>query len=634
MLPRVSALLAGRTVDAFAVRANRPRPGSSERRDSHEADPKVQGDSGARAAPRAVRRVPYNRRVKTSRLRPFLLAFLIAALSGDARSQTGKPPEKPTGDVGPVVRNVDVSVTNLDVVVTDSKGNRVPGLRKEDFVVIEDGLEQIVTNFYAVEAGRLTVVGDEVVPPPAPGAPANEGSPVPVPKTRIVIFVDNLSLSPFNRNRILRNVEQFVRDSVKGGDVEGMIVTWNRSLKVRRKFTNDGRDLADVLKQIEEESALGTQRLSERAQVIQQIDDAKSPEQAIGQARTYALSQKNDLQFTIDALKTTMNQLSGVDGRKILVHVSDGLPQSPGAELWAYIDERFRTYGSTTTSQRFEFDSTSSYLGVIQAANAAGVTLYTIDATGLTVDSGISAESKTTTAKIDSFQERQNMQAMLQTMAEETGGQYSINKNDVTVALKDMEKDYTSYYSLGYRSMRSGSDRPHKVEVKLKNKKLTVRSRRSYVEKSLETRVSEAVISALFFPRDDNPLSIGLQVGAPVPADRQNYFVPISVRVPYARVTLLPEGSKLRGRVVLYFAVVDAQGKQSDLARQTAAIDIDASRAEAIAKRDFVYDVKLLMIPGGQRLSLAVRDDISNTVSYVQKSIFVSALGGAEPSKN
>lgn len=570
--------------------------------------------------------------MKTPRLRPALLAAALLALPAAGPAQPPKPPEKPTGDVGPVVRNVDVSVTNLDVVVTDSKGKRIPGLRKEDFIVIEDGLEQPVTNFYAVESGRLTIVGDEPVPLPAPGAPKAEGA-IPIPKTRIVIFVDNLSLSPFNRNRILRNVQQFVRESVKG-DVEGMVVTWNRSLKVRRKFTNDGRDLSDVLRQIEEESALGVQRISERTQVVQQIDDARSPEEAVGRARSYALSQKNDLTFTIDALKTTMNQLSGVDGRKILLHVSDGLPQSPAAELWAYIDERFRTHGSAASSQRFEFDSTASFLGVVQAANASGVTLYTIDATGLTVDTGISAESKTTTAKIDSFQERQNMQSMLQVMAEETGGQYTINKNDVTVALKEIEKDYTSYYSLGYRSLRAGADRPHKVDVKLKKKGLTVRSRRSYVEKSLETRVSEAVVSALVFPREENPLSIGLHVGTPVPADRQNYFVPIVIRVPYARVTLLPEGQKLRGRVVFYFAVVDAQGKQSDLARQTAVIDIDASRSEAIAKRDFVYDVKLLMIPGGQRLSLAVRDDVTNTISYIQKSIFVSALGGAEPQKN
>jgi hypothetical protein len=36
--------------------------------------------------------------------------------------------------------------------------------------------------------------------------------------------------------------------------------------------------------------------------------------------------------------------------------------------------------------------------------------------------------------------------------------------------------------------------------------------------------------------------------------------------------------------------------------------------------------VKLVMIPGGQKLSVAVRDDISNATSFAQKAIFVSVL--------
>jgi len=37
------------------------------------------------------------------------------------------------------------------------------------------------------------------------------------------------------------------------------------------------------------------------------------------------------------------------------------------------------------------------------------------------------------------------------------------------------------------------------------------------------------------------------------------------------------------------------------------------------------------MIPGGQKLSIAVRDDITNSTSYLQRSVFVSAFAGEEP---
>ncbi len=565
---------------------------------------------------------------------------LLAALPAVALSAAPQGPA-PTPRPGPIVRNVDVTVTNIDVVVTDSKRNRVRGLTKEDFEVYEDGMLQPLTNFYAVDGGRVVFFGDEPVSgeapvpaatpadnPAAAPAPALEPvepavAPLPVPRTRIVIFIDNLSLQPFNRNRVLRSVETWVRENVKD-NVDAMVVTWDHSLKVRRKFTNDGREISDVLKQQEDLSTLGQTRLSERRDILRRIDESKTESEAYTEARQYALSYKNDIDFTVDALKKTIDQLAGVEGRKILLHVSEGLPQSPGAELWKYIQDKFRTQSGGLS--QFEFDKTASYLGIVRAANAAGVSMYMVDASGLSIDSGISAENRTTEAKIDPFIERTNMQSMVQLMAEETGGKAILNRNDVIGPLNDMRGDYTSYYSVGYRSLKTGGERPRKVQVKMKKKGLVARSRRSYVEKGIETRITEGVTSALYFVRDDNPLAVGIEVGQPAPADAQNYFVPIRIRVPFSRITLLPEGPIARGRVILYFIVVDSEGKQSELANQVVPVEIDVKELGNLSRRDFVYDVRLLMIPGGQRLSLAVRDEPTNTVSFVQQSIFVSVL--------
>jgi VWFA-related protein len=562
-----------------------------------------------------------------------ILLVLVSAGTSFRALPQAKPSDVPSRSVGPFVRSVDVSVTNIDVIVTDSKGNHASGLKKEDFQVVEDGLEQVVTNFYAVEEGVVKILGDEEIPPPPTPVPGAVVAPaVAAPKTRIVIFVDNLNLQPFNRNRILRNVEAFCREQIKG-DVEAMIVTWNRSLKIRRKFTNDGRDLADVLKQIEEESALRTTALSERRDVIQYIDGSSSADQAVSRVRQYANSLKNDLDFTVEALKTSINQLSGVEGRKILLHVSEGLPQSPAAELWNYIQDKYR--GTIVSSNMFEFDKTSGFLGVIQAANAAGVTIYPVDASGLEVDSRVTAESRSTQQQLDTFTDRNNLQSMLHLMAEETGGKAILNRNDITIPLEQIRKDYTSYYSLGYRSTRSGADRPHKVDVKVRKKGLVARARRSYMEKSPETKVTEAVISALYFPRDDNPLAAGLEIGKATPTDDFNFKVPIEIRVPYSRLAMLPEGAKVRGRVVFYFIVVDSLEKKSDLTTQTQIIEVDAKAFPQLAKKDFIYTVTLIMIPGNQRLSLAIRDEITNTTSYLQKSVFVSAFSGQDtpPSK-
>lgn len=571
---------------------------------------------------------------------PAVVTALLAALPALVLSAAPQVPG-PTPRPGPLVRNVDVTVTNIDVVVTDSKGNRVRNLAKEDFDVYEDGKLQPLTNFYAVDGGKVVYFGNEAVPGDAPApaplpastpVPAPEPAlepvdpavaPLPVPRTRIVIFIDNLSLQPFNRNRVLRGVQTWVRENVKD-NVEAMVVTWDRSLKVRRKFTNDGREVSDVLKQQEDLSTLGQTRLSERSDIIRRIDDSKSEAEAFSEARQYALSYKNDIDFTVDALKKTIDQLAGVEGRKILLHLSEGLPQSPGAELWKYVQDKFRT--QTGGLSQFEFDKTAAYLGIIRAANAAGVSMYMVDASGLSIDSGISAENRTTSTKIDGFVERTNLQSMIQLMAEETGGRAILNRNDVTGPLNEMRGDYTSYYSVGYRSLKSGGERPRKLQVTMKKKGLKARARRSYVEKGLETRITEAVTSALYFAREDNPLGVGVEVGQAAPADAQNYLVPIRIRVPFSRITLLPEGPIVRGRVILYFIVVDSEGKQSELANQIVPVEVDAKELGNLSRRDFVYDVRLLMIPGGQRLSLAVRDEPTNTVSYVQKSVFVSVL--------
>ena len=229
------------------------------------------------------------------------------------------------------------------------------------------------------------------------------------------------------------------------------------------------------------------------------------------------------------------------------------------------------------------------------------------------------------------FTMRSNMQSMLQMMAEETGGEAILNKNVITADLKQIEKDYTSYYSLGYRSLRAGSDRPHKLEVKVKRKGLTARARRSYVEKGLETRTIEAVQSGLYFSRDENPLAVGLEVGQAEPNSSGYFQVPIRVRIPFSRIAMLPDGAKVRGRLKFYFLVMDSSEKKSDLSTQSKVVEMDAKRFEEVQKKDFIYDVSLLMIPGRQRLSFAVRDETTAQVGYVQKDIFVSVFSGAAP---
>lgn len=202
----------------------------------------------------------------------------------------------------------------------------------------------------------------------------------------------------------------------------------------------------------------------------------------------------------------------------------------------------------------------------------------------------------------------------------------AVNTNDWKSNLDAIAADFSNYYSLGFRSARGATDRPHSIDVSVKTKGLRVRTRTSYVEKSIETRTAEAVVASLSYPRTDNPLNASLSVGQSKPHDRENYALPVRITVPISRLGLVPSGDLYEGQFLVYFVVRDAAGNQSDLQVQRQEVRIPNKDFAVAQRKDFYYDATLLVVPGGQKLSIGVRDSVSNLTSYLQKNVFVSVL--------
>lgn len=549
-------------------------------------------------------------------------AILCLAATLAAQKTPGQAPAQAQKAIPPVSERVEVSVTNVDVVVTDSKGNRVPGLTRNDFEVYQDGLPQNITNFYAVAGGKVLLDDGTVVALDSPAAHAE----LPVElKARYLLFVDNLNIQPQNRNRMFKRLEEFVQQTI-GPRAEAMVVTYNRSLKVRRKFTSDPSEVVAVLDEIEHETGGGTTTVGERRDALHQIDEAQSVDQAIQTARSYSRSLRNDLEFTVDAIKNTLNGLAGVDGRKIFVYISEGLPSTAGAELFDQIQRKFQEGASGASLEQFEFDMNSRYARIIQAANAQGVTIWALDASGLTTDGLISAENRSFDTRPSDFLLRQNMQGPLILMAEQTGGMAAINTNDWKKSLDELSKDFSNFYSIGYRANRSAVDRPHSLEVRVKKKGLTVRTRKGFLEKTIETRTADAVVASLFYNRDDNPLGVHVSIGAQKPYDEENFAVPVRIAVPIGKLGLVPVGDHYEGTFFVYVVARDAAEKQSDLAVQRQVVTVPAKELDTAQRKDWYYDFTMTVSPGAQRLSFAVRDGVSSLVSYYQKSLFISLL--------
>lgn len=549
-------------------------------------------------------------------------ASLAPAQSAPATAQRPPAAQKPapSRSMGPVTDRVDVSVTNIDVVVTDSKGNRISGLTALDFEVFQDAVPQTITNFYAVSGGKILLEDGKTIPIDAPEAAAEIPQQL---KTRYVVYIDNLNIQPQNRNRMFKRLKEFISTAV-GPQAEAMVVTYNRSLKVKRRFTSERGDVLAAIENTEMDTGGGTPQAGERKDALARINDARSEQDALRVARSYAQSLRNDLQFAVDAMKTTLNGLAGVEGRKIFIYVSEGLPASAGAELFDAITQKFS--GGHASLETIDFNMNSKYASLVQAANANGVTIWALDASGLAADDLISAENRYLEHRPSTFLMRQNTQAPLLMLAEQTGGMAAINTNDWKTSLDELSKDFSNFYSIGYRTARAAADRPHSVEVKVKRKGLKVRARKGLLEKSTETRTAEAVVASLHYPRAENPLGVSVTLDEARPYDRDNYLLPVRIAIPIGKLGLVPSGDVYQGQFFVYFVVLDALGKQSDLQVQQQTVNVPAKDYASAQGKDYIYNVQLLVVPGGQRLAVALRDGVSNLTSYLQKSVFVSVL--------
>jgi VWFA-related protein len=561
-----------------------------------------------------------------------------AAKAAKTAKTAAKPAAAPPADDAQelFVETVNVNVVNVDVYVTDKQGKRVNGLTKNDFELFEDGRPVAVTNFFAVEDGKSTIKEEPAAPPPSAGAPAAPAPPpaaepaLPTPedqRLRLVIYIDNFNLHPFNRNRVMSELRAFINEKLKRDD-QVMLVTFDRELHVRHGFTSDPSLIAAGMLELEKISAQGVHGDSDRRDALRNIEDSESVGQALGYARSYAESTYNDLSFSIDALKDITTSLAGLPGRKAILYVSDGLQMIAGQDLFYAVQNKYGEQ-STGLTEQFQWDTSKRFTELTAQANANRITFYTIDAAGLRVYSSISAENQTAGSPgsgvfVDSVQ-ISNLQSPLQMMAERTGGVAILNTNRATPALERVAQDFNTYYSLGYTPTHAGDGRYHKIDVKVKGKGYTVRHRDGYRDKNVEARMNDGTLAALRFSIDNNPLGAMIEFGAPQRRQDGLYMQPVEVKIPIGKLVLMPRGANHEARVRIYIAASDPDGNTSDVQQVPLPISVPEAQVAEAVKKNYVYSVNLLMRGGEQKVAVGMRDDLAGQDSYVSRVVRVGS---------
>ena len=557
------------------------------------------------------------------------LAILVAAavaLPALAQRNKQQDPEPPR-----LVESIDVRIINVDVIVTDKRGNFIPNLKAEDFTLLENGVAKPITNFYEVSGSvAKNVVGEApVAPPPVSNAIASKTVPENM-KRRIIFYIDNLSLSPFNRNRVFTEMRDFVNTVMRPGD-EAMIATYNRSMKIRVPFTSDKNALLTMIEGLARESGLGIAGKSEAKQTHDRIREATGFQDAVSIARSYASSVEHDLRQGVSSLNALMSTLAGVEGKKILVLTSEGFPIQPGREMFYFIDEIAREKGWTgsgsTMLEGMTYDGTNLIQSVAKTANANGITLYTMHAAGLTGGTEMSAEHARPVSSQVSHEAMTNTTESMLLMADMTGGLASVQTNNFAAAFKRIEGDLDSYYSLGYRAGTERVDRQRYLQVRVKNKDYRVRNRQTFVEKSMYAEMNDRVIASLLYRVKENDLGIIARVGSPTPTEDGYFHVPVDIQIPMQSLTLLPQGeADYVGGFDVYVVVANKDNDMSDVARKSHQVRIPTEQFKNISGKFYTYTLELLMERGLNRISVGVVDQISNTSGFAREQIIATDM--------
>jgi hypothetical protein len=331
-----------------------------------------------------------------------------------------------------------------------------------------------------------------------------------------------------------------------------------------------------------------------------------------------------------------MSTLAGVDGKKILVLTSEGFPMQPGRDAFYFIDDISREkpgWGHTGSSliEGMTFDASSLIQSVAKTANANGITLYTIHAGGLAMDSGTSAENARPTSMLVSQAIESNSTESMQLMAEMTGGVAAVQTNNFKNAFANIQRDLDSYYSLGYRAANTERvDRQRGLEVRLKNNprnQYIVRSRQSFVEKSTFAEMSDRVIANLLYTSKGNDLHVLMKMNRPIPTDDDLYRVPVEVQIPMESLTFLPQGDEVFvGGFDIYVVVANKDGDMSDVARKAHSITVPAADMPKTKGKYYTYTLELLMERGLNKVSIGVVDSITNVTGFTRDQIIAQDL--------
>lgn len=582
----------------------------------------------------------------------------------------------------PAVRDeIDVRLVELDVVVLDREGAPVAGLTRDDFEIREAGRAAPVEHFTAFQPLHA---GGEEHPESLPlaGNPRSVELLKPRPVRHVVLFVDRTYLEPGDLRATIGELRSFVREDLDPLD-RVMVAATDVGVEVVQGFTTDRELLDRRLAELEPRPMRSSLPAEYRA-ILEDIERTlrtggrgqtalarrTRPDILLSRVNAYAEEAHGEVRAVVARLYKLVDALAGVPTRKEVIYVGGRLPSRAGRSLfdawrsafgrfsrWWEEDEAAQdvpTEGRSGLDRDFVFDafpegaayldlsSLFEDLGVHAAAHR--VTFHVLDASGLGSSAAAAVSSRGThltsqgsggTWTADSGRRAQSDPAILERLAELTGGRARVRSDAFAESLTGIGRDFAAHYVLGFRPAAEAGAEPRRVDVRLtpRRRGLQVRHRHAYRSPSPDQRAAERILSALLLPAGESPDGEGfpLEVDARdvSPGDDGSRRTRVTVRVPLAELALVPEGVFHVGRLSVFFAWGDLRGDLQPVRKSVVPVRIANDELLTSLGRQVEYDLELPLPDGVHKVAVGVRDDF--VPALVLRTVWVEEPRGPDP---
>lgn len=404
---------------------------------------------------------------------------------------------------------IEVRVVNLEVVVTDSHGERVTGLQREDFVVRVDG--EPVPILYFSERGE-----------PERRGPTHPEDSDPGSGVSFLVFIDDHVTLKRDRDFTLLRLRREL-PLLRVSDRMAVVAYDGRRLEVLAPWSGSLATLDAALAAAIERPAGG----------IRWVALARMP----GFIANWI---GNASRRSILAASSSLHTLPAPRGRKVMLLVAGSwdpveVGRADDFSPWCVSQPCFGNFVFTALTD---------------TANLLGYSIYAADVEGRDVH--------------DSWRREQRLQDTLALLTRETGGKVLLNA-DRGRLLSITSADSRAFYSIGFEPRDPDPNRRHRIEVEALRPELTARSRESFVAATRRRlRDLEATAALLGGSGERGPsFPVQLQSFEPLPGRRMR--LPVSVFAPVGALNWLPADGIWRARFEVQLAAVDARGNSSEI---------------------------------------------------------------------